>query len=141
MKELGYATMCIGKWHVGDQPEFLPTKQGFDHYFGIPYSNDMEVKSSVTGELVVPLLRDDKVVEFLTDDQQSQVVKRYTDEAIRFITENKGNPSCFTSHIPPSTHRSIRERISEGNPAMEEWVIGSKNLTGPPDVCSILCAN
>ena len=41
MKNQGYATMCIGKWHLGDQPKFLPTSQGFDSYFGIPYSNDM----------------------------------------------------------------------------------------------------
>ncbi len=41
LKAGGYATACIGKWHLGDQPEFLPTNQGFEHYFGIPYSNDM----------------------------------------------------------------------------------------------------
>ena len=41
LKQKGYATACIGKWHLGDQPEFLPTAQGFDHYYGIPYSNDM----------------------------------------------------------------------------------------------------
>lgn len=41
LKSSGYATACIGKWHLGDQPEFLPTSQGFDSYFGIPYSNDM----------------------------------------------------------------------------------------------------
>ncbi|MGB3120211.1 MAG: sulfatase-like hydrolase/transferase, partial [Verrucomicrobiales bacterium] len=41
LKDAGYATACIGKWHLGDQPPFLPTAQGFDHYFGIPYSNDM----------------------------------------------------------------------------------------------------
>ena len=49
LKGAGYATMCIGKWHVGDQPEFLPTKHGFDHYFGLPYSNDMG--GSETGPL------------------------------------------------------------------------------------------
>ncbi|MFM8890488.1 MAG: sulfatase-like hydrolase/transferase, partial [Planctomycetia bacterium] len=41
LRPLGYATACVGKWHLGDQPEFLPTRQGFDRYFGIPYSNDM----------------------------------------------------------------------------------------------------
>ena len=92
LKECGYATMCIGKWHVGDQPDFLPTRQGFDHYFGIPYSNDMQMKSTESGKSDVPLLRDDKVAEHLTDNQQSHIVKRYTDEAIHFITENKARP-------------------------------------------------
>ncbi|MFZ5831822.1 MAG: sulfatase [Planctomycetota bacterium] len=41
LKEVGYATACVGKWHLGDQPEFLPTQQGFDYYYGLPYSNDM----------------------------------------------------------------------------------------------------
>src|SRR5690606_28004606 len=41
LKSVGYATACFGKWHLGDQPAFLPTRQGFDQYFGIPYSNDM----------------------------------------------------------------------------------------------------
>src|SRR6476661_2497392 len=53
LKEQGYATMCIGKWHVGDQPEFLPTRQGFDHYFGFPYSNDMQRKPKGGAEPVV----------------------------------------------------------------------------------------
>jgi len=109
LKELGYATMCIGKWHVGDQPEFLPTNQGFDHYFGIPYSNDMQVKSSVSGERVVPLLRDDKVVELLTDGQQSSIVERYTAEAVRFISENKAKP--FLLYLP---HTAIHTPIFPG---------------------------
>ncbi|MFT6862938.1 MAG: arylsulfatase A, partial [Akkermansiaceae bacterium] len=58
LKKQGYATACIGKWHLGDQPDFLPTRQGFDSYFGIPYSNDMGRKN-----IPLPLLRDDKVIE------------------------------------------------------------------------------
>jgi arylsulfatase A-like enzyme len=109
LKELGYATMCIGKWHVGDQPGFLPTRQGFDHYFGIPYSNDMQMKSTESGKKVTPLLRDDIVAELLTDDQQSRIVERYTDEAIRFITRQKDNP--FFLYLP---HTAIHTPIYPG---------------------------
>jgi arylsulfatase A len=92
MKEHGYATMCIGKWHVGDQPEFLPMRQGFDHYFGLPYSNDMQMKSSETGKRVVPLVRDNKVEQLLTDSEQDCLVGRYTEEAVKFIRESKDKP-------------------------------------------------
>jgi len=109
LKPLGYATTCIGKWHVGDQPEFLPTRQGFDHYFGIPYSNDMQAKSTESGERVVPLLRDDKVAELLTDEQQGRIVERYTDEAVRFITEHKDQP--FFLYLP---HTAIHTPIYPG---------------------------
>ena len=109
LKDLGYATMCIGKWHVGDQPEFLPTKQGFDGYFGIPYSNDMQLKSTATGQRVTPLLRDDKVAELLTDEQQSRIVERYTDEAVGFITANKDKP--FFLYLP---HTAIHTPIYPG---------------------------
>jgi arylsulfatase A-like enzyme len=109
LKELGYATMCVGKWHVGDQPEFLPTNQGFDGYFGIPYSNDMQRKSLETGKRVVPLLRDDKVAELLTDEQQSRIVERYTEEAVRFIADRKGKP--FFLYLP---HTAIHTPIYPG---------------------------
>jgi len=109
LRELGYATMCIGKWHVGDQPEFLPTNQGFDHYFGIPYSNDMQRKSTETGQRVTPLLRDGKVTELLTDEQQSRIVERYTDEAVGFITKNKDKP--FFLYLP---HTAIHTPIYPG---------------------------
>jgi arylsulfatase A len=109
LKALGYATMCIGKWHLGDQPEFLPTRQGFDAYFGIPYSNDMQRKSTETGEWVTPLLRYDKVAELLTDEQQSRIVERYTDEAVRFITANKDKP--FFLYLP---HTAIHTPIYPG---------------------------
>jgi arylsulfatase A-like enzyme len=109
LKDEGYATMCVGKWHVGDQPEFLPTNQGFDGYFGIPYSNDMQRKSTETGERVTPLLRDDKVIELLTDEQQSRIVERYTEEAVRFITANKDKP--FFLYLP---HTAIHTPIYPG---------------------------
>ena len=109
LKERGYATMCIGKWHVGDQPEFLPTRQGFDRYFGIPYSNDMQKKSSQTGERVVPLLRDDKVAELLTDEQQRCIVERYTDEAVGFIKANQTKP--FLLYLP---HTAVHTPIYPG---------------------------
>ncbi len=109
LKALGYATQCVGKWHLGDQPEFLPTKQGFDHYFGIPYSNDMQKKAEATGEQTVPLMRDDAVAELLTDEQQTCLVERYTDEAVGFIRTNKDRP--FFLYFP---HSAVHTPIHPG---------------------------
>jgi arylsulfatase A-like enzyme len=109
VKPQGYATMCIGKWHLGDQPEFLPTKQGFDHYLGIPYSNDMQRKSLETGERVVPLVRDDQVAELLTDEAQTTVTERYTDEAVKFIRQHHNTP--FFLYFP---HTAVHTPIFPG---------------------------
>ena len=109
MKAQGYATMCIGKWHLGDQPEFLPTRHGFDHYFGLPYSNDMMKKSKVNGQPVVPLMRDETVEELLTDDAQNCIVERYTTEALKFITTNKEHP--FFLYFP---HTAVHTPIHPG---------------------------
>ena len=125
LKERGYATMCIGKWHVGDQPEFLPTRQGFDGYFGIPYSNDMQMKSAETGVRVTPLLRDDKVAELLTDEEQSRIVERYTEEAVGFITRHREKP--FFLYLP---HTAIHTPIypgegfrgKSGNGRVGDWI-------------------
>jgi len=70
LKEAGYATGCFGKWRLGDQPEFLPTRHGFDQYFGIPYSNDMWPHHSYAGHYKngccpLPVLRDGKVVDIV----------------------------------------------------------------------------
>ncbi len=100
LRPLGYATQCIGKWHVGDQPAFLPTKQGFDHYLGIPYSNDMLKTASVDGRRVVPLVRDDQVERLLDEADQDRIEEIYTDEAVKFIrsTQATKNPEPGTKN-------------------------------------------
>jgi arylsulfatase A-like enzyme len=109
LKPLGYATACIGKWHLGDQPEFLPTRQGFDRYYGIPYSNDMQRVSVATGQRVVPLLRDETVDELLTDEMQTAIVEKSTAEAVRFIEEAKDGP--FFLYLP---HTAVHAPIVPG---------------------------
>jgi len=95
LKKKGYATACVGKWHLGDQPQFLPTNQGFDYYFGIPYSNDMGSKQRKQNP-PLPLLRNEKVIEAPVD--QNTVTKRYTEEVVKFITANKDDP--FFVYLP-----------------------------------------
>ena len=121
----GYATACVGKWHLGDQPAFLPTRQGFDRSFGIPYSNDMQRPSRETGEQVVPLLRDDRVIELLTDDAQRTIVERCTDEAIAFLRESKASP--FFLYLPhTAVHAPLvpgeRFRGQTSNGPFGDWV-------------------
>jgi len=109
LRSLGYATQCIGKWHIGDQAEFLPTKQGFDHYLGIPYSNDMILESAVDGRRVVPLLRDDKIERLLTEKEQIGIEECYLDEAVKFIRSNKEKP--FFLYFP---HTAVHTPIHPG---------------------------
>jgi arylsulfatase A len=119
LKARGYATTAIGKWHLGHVPSALPMAHGFDHYFGIPYSNDMEMipipGASFGGEdpkkrermmnprpeyWNVPLMRDDKVAERPAD--QSAITRRYTDEATRFIRANASRPFfLYLAHTMP----------------------------------------
>ena len=101
----GYATACIGKWHLGDQPEFLPTRHGFDEYFGIPYSNDMWAlhprapEGGVYDFPPLPLIRGTEVVGEVRDmKQQAELCQQFTDETISFIRRNKDRP--FFVYIP-----------------------------------------
>ncbi len=102
LKEEGYATICIGKWHLGDQKAWLPGTYGFDQYFGIPYSNDMGVGNTRRNYPPLPLLRNEEVVE--EEPDQGLLTKRYTEEALTFMEENKEHP--FFIFLPHSmVHR------------------------------------
>jgi arylsulfatase A-like enzyme len=118
LKQNGYATACFGKWHLGHHREVLPTAQGFDRYFGIPYSNDMnhpdnqgkpkggfggmdalwkDSESSLT-KWNTPLMENDKIVELPVD--QRTITRRCTDRGIAFIKENQNHP--FFLYLPYS---------------------------------------
>jgi len=152
VKSKGYSTCAIGKWHLGHHREFLPTRQGFDQYFGVPYSNDMTIdpvnalfaKNCVFREgmteakardgavkNVVPLMRDDEVVEYPAD--QSQITKRYTEEAVRFIREHTGDPFFVylphtMIHHPLAASDAFKDKSKQGllGDAIEEidWSVG-----------------
>ena len=114
LKGKGYATTAIGKWHLGFQPQHLPMRQGFDSYFGIPYSNDMDFVAQVANAQQrrermmnprveywnVPLMRNEAVVE--RPAEQTTLTRRYTDEAIRFIEANRRRPFfLYLAHSMP----------------------------------------
>ncbi len=99
LKEAGYATGCFGKWHLGDQPQFLPTRQGFDYYFGIPYSNDMWPGLKRWQFPDLPLMRNEKVVGLVKDMRaQGQLCRQFTEEAVKFIRGKKDQP--FFVYLP-----------------------------------------
>ncbi len=90
LKESGYATQMIGKWHCGDQPEFLPTRHGFDHYYGLPFSNDMGRQGAKAVYPPLPLLADEEVIEEQPD--QVSITARYLEQAKRFVRSHRSDP-------------------------------------------------
>ena len=122
LKPKGYRTMCVGKWHLGHKPDYLPMKRGFDAYFGIPYSNDM--KPPV-------LLRNEETVE--PEANQSTLTRRYTEEAVKFIESAKNGPFFLYMphtmvHIPLAASEKFRGKSPQGfyGDVVEEldWSVG-----------------
>jgi arylsulfatase A-like enzyme len=112
LKSAGYATGCFGKWHLGDQPQFLPTAQGFDAYYGIPYSNDMWPPLKRFKCPNLPVLRDSKVVEIINDmDGQATLCKKFTQAATEFIRSNKSQP--FFVYLPHAFVHAPRQASPE----------------------------
>jgi len=130
LKTRGYATGMIGKWHLGILPEYLPTSQGFDSYFGIPYSNDMDRDEALPAAeqfsrymdpkieyFKVPLMRDRSVVERPTE--QTTITRRYTDEAIAFIKAHRDRPFFLylahnMPHMPLFRSKDFENRSQRG---------------------------
>lgn len=99
LKGRGYATAIFGKWHLGDAPQFLPTRHGFDRYFGLPYSNDMWPNHPTNKTFPpLPLIDGEKVVELMPD--QTQLTTWYTERAVNFIANSKDKP--FFLYVPHS---------------------------------------
>jgi arylsulfatase A-like enzyme len=111
LRDKGYTSACVGKWHLGHLPQYLPLRQGFDYYFGLPYSNDMDRDpGSPPGRAAflnprveywnVPLIRNDEAIERPAD--QTTLTKRYTGEVVRFIEENRERPFfVYLAHSLP----------------------------------------
>ena len=131
LKEAGYATKIIGKWHCGDQPEFLPTRHGFDEYFGIPYSNDMGRQSDRPDNPPLPVVRNETVVQQQPD--QRGITERYADEAVSFIDRHSNEPfflylAHMYVHVPLFVPKQFLESSENGayGGAVEciDWSVG-----------------
>ncbi len=152
LKQLGYTTIIIGKWHLGHLPPYLPTRHGFDSFFGIPYSNDMgidPINARFAKDVVFregmnpekartekpkggwpPLMRGEEVVEYPAEI--GTLTKRYTEEAVRFIAANKKKPFFLylphtMPHVPLAASKSFKGRTkSVFGDVMEEldWSVG-----------------
>jgi arylsulfatase A-like enzyme len=105
MKKAGYSTTCVGKWHLGSLPRYLPTNHGFDDYFGIPYSNDMSKATNPRypwppGSPPTPLIGGEKTIE--QEPDQSLLTRRYTEAAAEFIRKNSRAGKPFFLYLPHS---------------------------------------
>ena len=127
----GYSTGIIGKWHCGDQPEFLPTKHGFDEYFGIPFSNDMGRQVNRLESPPLPLMRNDEVIQEQPD--QRGITERYVDESLQFMRRERKNPFfLYLAHmyvhvplfVPKQFLDTSRNGAYGGAVACIDWTMG-----------------
>ena len=148
-KRKGYATACFGKWHLGHYPEFMPNRQGFDEFFGLPYSNDMWPNNPGANDpnLSVhkrkfpnlPLYENGNVInDNLKGEDQAQLTTQYTEKAVDFIKRNKDQP--FLLYLPHSMvhvplyvsdkFKGKSQRGLYGDVVMElDWSVGEINKT------------
>jgi arylsulfatase A-like enzyme len=135
LKDIGYKTGIYGKWHLGDHPNFMPNNQGFDEYFGIPYSNDMWPLHPQQGPIFnfgpLPLFENDTIIDTLTD--QSSLTTQITERSVDFIENNKDNPFfLYVAHPQPHVplyvsdkFKGKSERGLYGDVIMEiDWSVG-----------------
>lgn len=135
LKKANYTTACIGKWHLGHKEAYLPLQHGFDYYFGIPYSNDMDVPEEVLKEkggywnvlrdpknnliknFQVPLIKNNEIIERPAD--QNNITRRYSEETIKFIKKNKNKPFFIylahnLPHVPLFASKEALGKSSRG---------------------------
>lgn len=120
LKSRGYATACIGKWHLGDHPSMLPTRQGFDQFFGIPYSDDMTARPGKSWP-PLPLMRGERTIEAPVD--RDLLTKRYTEAAIEFMDANRERPFfLYLPHaMPGSTAHPFSSHAFRGKSANGDY--------------------
>jgi arylsulfatase A-like enzyme len=125
LKERGYATACIGKWHLGDHPEFLPTRQGFDEFFGVPTSAGMPFP--------LPLFRDEKLIREMAKEDLDLMTMRFTEEAMDFIESQAGAPFFLyfphtmvhgPHHVSPEFQGKTGKRLYADGVAEIDWSVG-----------------
>jgi arylsulfatase A-like enzyme len=131
LKTRGYATAIYGKWHLGHHPSFLPTRHGFDEYFGLPYSNDMWPKHPTSKFPDLPLIEGEKVIAYNPD--QSKLTTWYTEHAVNFIAKNKDRPFfLYVPHAMPHVPLHVSDKFKGksarglyGDVIMEiDWSVG-----------------
>ncbi len=143
LKQKGYATSIVGKWHLGYQKQFLPLQHGFDEYLGIPYSNDMwpvgfdGKPATIEQKMRYPTLplieNNDKIAELKTLDDQATLTTRYTERAVDFIKKNKKKPFFLylphsMPHVPIAVSTKFKGKSKQGlygDVLMEiDWSVG-----------------